>query len=69
MNAANIDLVDIALRRPSLDEVFFALTTEDTRARRRTRVDGGEAQRAPGRHRLQRTGGTPESPPDAKVFR
>jgi ABC-2 type transport system ATP-binding protein len=69
MNAANIDLVDIALRRPSLDEVFFALTTEDTRARRRPRVDGGEAQRAPGRHRLQRTGGTPASRADAKVFR
>jgi ABC-2 type transport system ATP-binding protein len=31
LNAANIELVDIALRRPSLDEVFFALTTEQTR--------------------------------------
>ena len=28
---ANIDLLDIALRRPSLDEVFFALTNRDDR--------------------------------------
>jgi ABC-2 type transport system ATP-binding protein len=37
LGAANIELRDIALRRPSLDEVFFALTTEntvDTAARR-----------------------------------
>jgi ABC-2 type transport system ATP-binding protein len=30
LGAANIELRDIALRRPSLDEVFFALTTENT---------------------------------------
>jgi ABC-2 type transport system ATP-binding protein len=30
LGAANIELRDIALRRPSLDEVFFALTTERT---------------------------------------
>ena len=29
LNAANIELVDIALRRPSLDEVFLALTGDD----------------------------------------
>jgi ABC-2 type transport system ATP-binding protein len=29
LNTANIDLLDIALRRPSLDEVFFALTSQD----------------------------------------
>jgi ABC-2 type transport system ATP-binding protein len=28
LGAANIELLDIALRRPSLDEVFLALTTE-----------------------------------------
>jgi len=28
LNAANIELLDIALRRPSLDEVFLALTAE-----------------------------------------
>jgi ABC-2 type transport system ATP-binding protein len=36
LGAANIELLDIALRRPSLDEVFIALTTEhpgDTTAR------------------------------------
>ena len=27
LKAANIELLDIALRRPSLDEVFLALTT------------------------------------------
>jgi ABC-2 type transport system ATP-binding protein len=30
LNAANIELLDIALRRPSLDEVFLALTAHDT---------------------------------------
>jgi ABC-2 type transport system ATP-binding protein len=30
LNAANIELMDIALRRPSLDEVFLALTARDT---------------------------------------
>jgi ABC-2 type transport system ATP-binding protein len=29
LNAANIELLDIALRRPSLDEVFLALTAEN----------------------------------------
>ena len=28
LDAANIELLDIALRRPSLDEVFLALTTD-----------------------------------------
>jgi ABC-2 type transport system ATP-binding protein len=32
--AANIELLDIALRRPSLDEVFLALTKENMAARR-----------------------------------
>jgi ABC-2 type transport system ATP-binding protein len=37
LNAANIELVDIALRRPSLDEVFLALTSNrDTSA---TQID------------------------------
>lgn len=30
LDAANIELLDIALRRPSLDEVFFALTGDAT---------------------------------------
>ena len=29
LEGANIDLVDIALRRPSLDDVFLSLTSED----------------------------------------
>ena len=32
LSEANIELMDIALRRPSLDEVFLALTGDDTRA-------------------------------------
>src|SRR5262249_37744426 len=32
LNAANIELRDIALRRPSLDDVFLALTSDNTRA-------------------------------------
>ncbi|HEV7362728.1 MAG TPA: daunorubicin/doxorubicin resistance ABC transporter ATP-binding protein DrrA, partial [Mycobacterium sp.] len=31
--AANIDLADVALRRPSLDDVFLALTDESPRPR------------------------------------
>jgi ABC-2 type transport system ATP-binding protein len=31
LKAADIELLDIALRRPSLDEVFLALTAHDTR--------------------------------------
>lgn len=31
LNAANIELTDIALRRPSLDEVFLSLTNDSTR--------------------------------------
>ena len=30
LNEANIELMDVALRRPSLDEVFLALTAHDT---------------------------------------
>jgi ABC-2 type transport system ATP-binding protein len=56
LSAANIELVDIALRRPSLDEVFFALTTEDTGDRSGQRVEAGESGRTSGgRHRLERT--------------
>ncbi|TVS83564.1 ATP-binding cassette domain-containing protein [Mycobacterium helveticum] len=38
LNEANIDLVDIALRRPSLDEVFLALTSQDAGPRNRVAV-------------------------------
>ena len=39
LNGANIELLDIALRRPSLDEVFLALTAPDTRDTSEPRVE------------------------------
>ena len=39
LDAANIELLDIALRRPSLDEVFLALTTVNGRHASATRVE------------------------------
>jgi ABC-2 type transport system ATP-binding protein len=38
LNAAKIELLDIALRRPSLDEVFLALTSEDSGDRYEARL-------------------------------
>jgi ABC-2 type transport system ATP-binding protein len=40
LNAANIELLDIALRRPSLDEVFLALTAQNTGDTPARRVEG-----------------------------
>ena len=59
LGAANIELLDIALRRPSLDEVFLALTTENA-GDNLIRVNDGEGTPGPGatrdgyvgRHRL-----------------
>jgi len=39
LNAANIELTDIALRRPSLDEVFLALTSRNSDNPSSRRVD------------------------------
>jgi len=39
LKTANIELMDIALRRPSLDEVFLALTAHDTRDTSMPRVE------------------------------
>jgi ABC-2 type transport system ATP-binding protein len=39
LNEANIELMDIALRRPSLDEVFLALTAQDARDTSMPRVE------------------------------
>jgi ABC-2 type transport system ATP-binding protein len=39
LNAANIELLDIALRRPSLDEVFLVLTAHDTHDESSPRVE------------------------------
>ncbi|KUI38203.1 IclR family transcriptional regulator [Mycobacterium sp. IS-1496] len=60
LNAADIELTDIALRRPSLDEVFLALTADPARSSppeaRDTKplVDGSPAVAAAGggKHRL-----------------
>ena len=48
LSAANIELADIALRRPSLDEVFFALTSESTGDESATRVEAGKPGHASG---------------------
>jgi ABC-2 type transport system ATP-binding protein len=54
LNAANIELLDIALRRPSLDEVFLALTTQDADRVPVARVEVRKTGRTShGRHRLK----------------
>jgi ABC-2 type transport system ATP-binding protein len=58
LNAANIELLDIALRRPSLDEVFFALTSGNGGEVSAARVDVAELGQVSGRHRLARNGDT-----------
>jgi hypothetical protein len=59
LNAANIELVDIALRRPSLDEVFLALTSRENGDTSAVRVEPEEPEGPSGRHRLERNGDTP----------
>jgi ABC-2 type transport system ATP-binding protein len=59
LRAANVELLDVALRRPSLDEVFLALTTENTGDNSARRLNAGEGSPGPavtpdgyvGRHR------------------
>jgi ABC-2 type transport system ATP-binding protein len=68
LNAANIDLLDIALRRPSLDEVFFALTTQDASDMPAARAEVGEPERASGRHRLKSSGDTSAARADAEAL-
>ena len=51
LDTANVELLDIALRRPSLDEVFLALTTKDARDMPTANV-AGEPRKPSGRHRL-----------------
>ena len=56
LNAANIELLDIALRRPSLDEVFLALTAKDTRYKPAAHdAPDGLGRAALGSRHLQRT--------------
>lgn len=59
LNTANIELLDIALRRPSLDEVFLALTTRDgNRVPVAHAVAGKPGRNSHGRHRLKDSAGT-----------
>ena len=58
LNAANIELVDIALRRPSLDDVFLALTSRENGDTSAVRVEPEESEGPSGRHRLERNGDT-----------
>jgi ABC-2 type transport system ATP-binding protein len=44
LDEANIELLDIALRRPSLDEVFLALTTDTSGGSTADRVDAGDSE-------------------------
>lgn len=70
LNAANIELLDIALRRPSLDEVFLALTTQDAGDMPAARVEAGKPRRAAGgRHRLERAADGSATRVGAKLLR
>ena len=69
LKAANIELLDIALRRPSLDEVFFALTSENTGGTPAThpgQLAGGNGRAAGGRHRARADGKEPRA--DAEML-
>jgi hypothetical protein len=60
LNAANIELHDIGLRRPSLDEVFLALTAKDARDKPAAHgAPDGLGRTALGRRQLQRNDVTP----------
>jgi ABC-2 type transport system ATP-binding protein len=68
LKTANIELADIALRRPSLDEVFFALTTEKKSPEPKPvdhRNTDGQGERRGGRHRADGNDGSPASRLDA----
>jgi ABC-2 type transport system ATP-binding protein len=69
LNAASIELLDIALRRPSLDEVFFALTTENAGNTSPPRVITGESRPPSGRHRRAANGDSSATRVDAKALR
>ena len=68
LNDGNIDLLDIALRRPSLDEVFFALTNRDDRDPSVVGADPGESEHRSGRQSLQHNGFGSASDIDANIF-
>ena len=67
LNAANIELTDIALRRPSLDDVFLSLTSDNTVHRRSQGIErlSRQAARASSQtinRRTSRTTPTPSAP-------
>ncbi len=68
LSEANIELLDIALRRPSLDEVFLTLTTENTGDRTAAR-EVGEPRPTSGRHRLENAGNTCAKHIDTNILR
>ena len=44
LSEANIELIDIGLRRPSLDEVFFALTKSDAERNSVVKIEFGKSK-------------------------
>jgi ABC-2 type transport system ATP-binding protein len=68
LNEANIDLLDIALRRPSLDEVFFALTNQSDRDTSVVQVESGKPEHRSGRPFLQHNGDESATHRDAAMF-
>ena len=56
LNEANIELLDIALRRPSLDEVFFALTNRDDSDESAVQIEFAESEHTSGRTSLPHNG-------------
>jgi ABC-2 type transport system ATP-binding protein len=65
LNAANIELLDIALRRPSLDEVFFALTKRGGHDTSVVQVEFGKPRRESGSRRSTHNRDKPERRVDA----
>src|SRR6478752_2462465 len=66
LNEANIDLLDVALRRPSLDEVFFALTNRDDSDKSAVQVEFGEPEHTSRRTSLPHNGDESATPVDAE---
>jgi ABC-2 type transport system ATP-binding protein len=56
LSAAHIELLDIGLRRPSLDEVFFALTTQDASDKSVVKVEFGKGGQTSGWHSPESNG-------------
>ena len=68
LNEANIELLDVALRRPSLDEVFFALTNRDDSDESAVQVEFGESEHTSGRTSLPHNGDESATHVDAEFI-